>query len=451
MRSLPRALFAPTHFLVAALLLTLTGTLATALTAALPAYAENRATPGNFTGYGFDQCDTPTQEMMDVWLEYSPFLAAGIYISGDSRACKEQKNLTADWVTNQLAAGWRLLPITLGPQASCSGRFPRYGSDPVIIDDPGDDGLYEQARDQGQAEASKAVMAANALGIVAGSTLWYDIEAFDHTRLKCRDSALAFLSAWTTRLHALGYVSGVYSSAGSGILILEQARIAQTPKIALPDYIWVARWDEVANTSTSYISEEGWNPHRRVKQYMGGHLETWGEVTINIDRNFLDVGKGSRARKETHCGGKPIDFPRYRPLREGVKRPDMVVALKCLLKERGYYKGKITHGFGPKAIRGVKAWQEKHGFKVQPKWTKRNWAGLLSQGKQPVLKFGSAGKFVRRIQRSVNGTQVAELAITGVYDASTRKAVRAWQKQAGLTVTGVVADNSWDALQSGRF
>lgn len=452
MRSLPRAqTLAPLRRLGALVAAVLVTTLVLTTAAALPAYAENRATPGNFTGYGFDQCLTPTQEKMDVWLEYSPFLAAGIYISGDSRACRDQPNLTPEWVTTQLAKGWRLLPIALGPQASCSGRFPRYGSDPVIIDDPGDDGLYREARAQGKAEAHKAVEAADALGIVAGSTLWYDIEAFDHTQPKCRDSALAFLSGWTNRLHALGYVSGVYSSAGSGILILEEARVDQTPNVTLPDYLWIARWDNVADTSTTYISEEGWNPNRRVKQYQGGHDETWGGVRINIDRNFLDVGKGSVARKETHCGGKPIDFPRYRPLVEGKKRPAMAVASKCLLKERGYYKGRITLGFGPKLIRGMNRWQDKHGFPVRPRWTKRNWVALLSQGKQPVLKFGSAGKFVRRIQRSLNAAGVAELEITGVFDASTRKAVRVWQQEIGLPVTGVVADNSWDALQTGRF
>ncbi len=370
MRSLPRAIVHVPRRHYSGLCL-----IAGVTAAATPAYAGNKATPGNFTGYGFDQCLTPTQASMDVWLENSPFLAAGIYISGDSRACRVQPNLTPTWVATQLKKGWRLLPIHLGPQASCSARFPRYGSDPVIDDDPGSDGLYRAARAQGSAEAKKAVLASRALGIVAGSTLWYDIEAYDHTRTGCRESALAFLSAWTNRLHKLDYVSGIYSSAGSGILVLDEARASNKPKITLPDYIWVARWDEVANTSTSYISEDGWNPHRRIKQYMGGHLETWGGVTINIDRNFLDVGKGSVAKKETHCKGKQVDFAKYRVLKESKKRPELAIALKCLLKERGYYKGKITMGFGPKTLRSIHKWQARHDFKVQDKWTKRTGSG----------------------------------------------------------------------------
>ena len=81
--------------------------------------------------------------------------------------------------------------------------------------------------------------------------------------------------------------------------------------------IWIARWDGKANTSTSYIRNDGWRPGGRVKQYQGGHNETWGGVTINIDRNFLDVGKGSWAPPETplqrHHGSLPPLHDASRP------------------------------------------------------------------------------------------------------------------------------------------
>ena len=269
------------------------------------------ATPGDFTGYGFDQCLAPTQKAMNRWLKTSPFLAVGIYISGTSRACREQPNLTPEWVSAQLAKGWRLLPITLGPQASCQPRFPRYDDDVKIDPTPGADKAYAAAYAQGLAEASTTVTDAQALGIVAGSTLWYDLEGFDHDKTHCRESALRFLSGWTTRLHELGYVSGVYSSVGSGIKALDDARVMRPGLIVLPDRIWLARWDGVANTSSSYIREDGWRPGGRMKQYQGGHNETWGGVTINIDRNYLDLGQGSVAAPETHCGGTRVDFKKY--------------------------------------------------------------------------------------------------------------------------------------------
>src|SRR3712207_3723684 len=139
---------------------------AVALTPLQPAHAGNRATPGNFTGYGFDQCLAPTQSAMDAWLEHSPFWAVGIYISGESRACRDQPNLTPRWISTQLEKGWRLLPITLGPQASCSDRFPRYGTDETIDPSPGSN--YADARGQGRREAVDAVSVARSLGIVEG-------------------------------------------------------------------------------------------------------------------------------------------------------------------------------------------------------------------------------------------------------------------------------------------
>ncbi len=87
-------------------------------------------------GYGFDQCTAPTQRSMDAWLTSSPYWAVGIYISGDSRGCLSQPNLSPTWVSTQLAKGWRLLPITLGPQASCTTRerYLRPGADQPVVD-----------------------------------------------------------------------------------------------------------------------------------------------------------------------------------------------------------------------------------------------------------------------------------------------------------------------------
>ncbi len=132
-------------------------TLAAGLVLAAPADAGNRVTPGSFTGYGFDQCTAPTQKAMDAWLTSSPYWAVGIYISGDSRACTSQPNLSPTWVGTQLANGWRLLPITLGPQASCTTRE-RYLHQVRINPSPA--GSYAAARSQGRAEAAKTIGAA---------------------------------------------------------------------------------------------------------------------------------------------------------------------------------------------------------------------------------------------------------------------------------------------------
>ena len=63
-----------------------------------------------------------------------------------------------------------------------------------------------------------------AYGIGPGSTIWYDLEGFDLTNTACRESALVFTSAWVSRIKAHGYVAGFYSSASSGIKMLDDAR-----------------------------------------------------------------------------------------------------------------------------------------------------------------------------------------------------------------------------------
>lgn len=421
----------------------------TGLTAlAGPAHAANPPTPRDFTGHGFDQCEAPSQASMDAWRKHSPFWAVGIYISGASRGCRGQANLTPTWVKKQLNRGWRLLPITLGPQASCHPGFPRYGNDPTITPTPGSNDRYNPARKQGRKEARSAVAAAAALGIVKRSTLWYDLEGFDHTNTHCRKSAMAFLSGWTYQLHRLGYVSGVYSSAGSGIKALDDLRAAGDASINLPDRIWIARWDGVANTSTSYIRDDGWLPGNRMKQYRGGHHETWGGVTINIDSNWLDLGRGSVAPKETWCDGVTVNFRRYHPLAPGTERKQQTTALKCLLRESGHFSGPLTGSYGSLLEASVRAWRAERGLADAGTWSRRTWRMLTADGARPVLKFGSADSDVRRLQRALNSTSAnPRLRVDGVYGDQVTAAVKDWQRSVGHAQTGIVLAKSWRRLQ----
>lgn len=467
----------PTTPLVAALVTTLAAlSLSVAPAAAAPAdpgptpgtmparaaaqLATNPVTPGDYTGLGFDQCLAPEQYKMDAWLASSPFRAVGIYTSGASRGCRSQPNLTPTWVATQLAKGWRLMPITLGPQASCSPHFPRYGNDPVINAKTNAQGQYAKAAEQGAAEAGTAVAAAQALGIVPGSTLWYDLEAYDNTNTACRESALSFLSAWTQQLHALGYVSGVYSSAGSGIKALDDARVLRPGAFTLPDHIWIARWDNQANTSTSYIRSDGWLPGRRVKQFQGGHNETWGGVTINIDRNYLDLRSITPTTTPPpapapRCGGTPVDrtnYPRLKaPSRGKAPDPSAVATLKCFLKEQGTFKGRTKGAWSERLTKSVFKWQRKVGLKRTAMFSRSAWMTLLAAGATPVLNLGSGGEDVRRVQRTLNAASPKyKLAVSGVYDAATQAAVADWQAKNGIGEGGVVGAASWAELQKGN-
>ena len=450
----PPAFRRPTHSSVTRLGRRLVATAAAALlvvtlTPATSAQAANRATPGNFTGFGFDQCLTPKQSAMNAWLRHSPFWAVGVYTSGDSRACRDQPNLTPKWVATQLRNGWRILPITLGPQASCSDRFPRYKDDEVINDSP--TRKYRAARRQARAEADKAVAAAQRLGIVKGSTLWYDMEAYDISRTACRESALYFTSAWTGRIRALGYVSGVYSSAGSHLKAMDDARVNRPKAFREPDRIWIARWDGVANTSTSYLREDGWRPGGRMKQYLGGHDEVHGGVRINIDSNFLDLGKGSVAgNPASWCGGTRVNFRKYPKLRPGATG-DTVTAAQCLLKSAGHYTGRLNGRMNDRTVNAVKSYRSSLGMRPTRVVTRSVWVALHTHGvDKSVAKYGAAGERVRRLQRALNAASKERLAITGVFEGNTTAAVRRYQSRQRLPVTGVVTGRVWGRLINGE-
>ena len=231
--------------------------------------------PGTFNGKGFDACTAPSGTVMSAWKQSTDYRSIGIYIGGVSRACA-QPNLTADWVANRVNGGWHLLPIHVGLQAPCTGFANRLSSD------------ASTARDQGRAAAGNAVNNAGDLGIGTNSVIYYDMEAYDNTNSTCRRAVLSFLSGWTNRLHELNYRSGVYSSVSSGISDLSDTY--DSTSYARPNHIWGAWWNLEANVELRpYVPSSQWSNAQRVHQYRGGHTETHGGYTLNIDNNFLDV------------------------------------------------------------------------------------------------------------------------------------------------------------------
>src|SRR3546814_13485626 len=149
--------------------------------------------------------------------------------------------------------------MTLGPQASCSTSFPRYGDDEVISDSRWN--AYARAKLQARQEVDKAITAATSLGITKGSTLWYDLEAFDIDKTTCRESAIRFLHAWTQRLHDKGWKSGVYSSASSGIKMLDDVRINGPRVIELPEAIWIRSQERRVGQECVRTWRSRWSPY----------------------------------------------------------------------------------------------------------------------------------------------------------------------------------------------
>jgi peptidoglycan hydrolase-like protein with peptidoglycan-binding domain len=412
---------------------------------AAPVRAAGPSHPGNFTGYAFDTCDAPSQRKMDDWHRASKYAGIGIYIAGINRACKAQPNLTRRWVAEQERDGWRLLPLVVGRQAACApdGRYrgKRISSSRA-------DG-YAKAHTQGRDAAKGGARAARALGIAKRSVIWFDLEHFDTDKKRCRLSALTFVSGWTRTLHRLGYRSGFYSSASSGIAMLDDARRATPRKYAYPDYLWVAEWNGRDTVRSAYLSRRSWWPHRRVHQYRGPHTENHAGSRINVDSNFLSTGRGTTGGKAKGPCRVRVDFPSYRRL-ERRDRGARVAAAQCLLKVERHYRGRLHGRFDKATLRAVRSFQRgQAGVATSGAVTTGTWTSLLSQGDDPLLKYGAGGRAVRRLQRALNAATDAELRIDGVFAKPELRAVDGFQRQSGRRHTGVVTASTWRQLRKG--
>lgn len=221
------------------------------------------ANVANFRGLGFDACTAPSRSYMRAWRRHSPYRAIGIYIGGRERACG-QRNLSARWIRHEAAAGWRFFPMYVGPQASFNQ-------------------LKAPVREARRA-ARDAVAQARRLGFGPRTPIYYDMEAY---RPRRTGEVLRFSSAWTRRLHKLGYRAGIYSSSRSGIMDL--ARHYRSHRYKMPDVIYDALWNGSRDTKDRFLRKGEWGRHRRLHQYSGNVTQTFGGATINIDKDYLNV------------------------------------------------------------------------------------------------------------------------------------------------------------------
>jgi hypothetical protein len=229
--------------------------------AAGPALVPAGAT--DYTGQGFDTCTAPSLATMRTLRQYSPYRAVGVYIGGSDRGCAQQ-NLTAQWVTAVAAAGWHFIPLYVGPQAGF--------------------GEIVSPASQAVGAAQDAAAQARLLGFGPGTPLYYDMEAFSAGQAA---GAVTFMSSWTVELHALGYLSGIYSSSLSGIADL--VNNYANPAVAMPDVINDALWNGAADTLDPTIPATSWPGHLRIHQYSGGVVQKFGDVSLSLDQDYLDV------------------------------------------------------------------------------------------------------------------------------------------------------------------
>jgi peptidoglycan hydrolase-like protein with peptidoglycan-binding domain len=411
---------------------------------ASPATAAAPKAPGRLTGYGFDACVAPSQSVMDTWNIASPFTAVGIYISGNSRYCgdEHQPNLSKKWVQANADNGWRFVPIHVGRQSPCFVNNPSSRVKKKLMSTD-----VKTARSQARSEAKETIAALTKYGFGKGSYSYLDIEWYKRTS-KCDNIVLEFMDAWTEYLHGKGYKSGLYSSASAGIQLADEARIARRKGITLPDQVWFAWSNKKANNDgRPYLTNSGWK-RQRMHQYHLDVAVTYGGKTLHIDKNYIDVGKGSKAARESKPCSVAMSFKKYPRLQYRSKGKE-VAALECLLKRQGYLS-KVDTTFGKATVRAIDAYRADQGWKPAGRTSGPTWTSLLAHGTNPrVLKEGSVGQATWRLQRALVAAGL-KLTINGVYDASTAKAVASYRKARKLPSYPTVEAGMWKALNSGK-
>jgi Rv2525c-like, glycoside hydrolase-like domain len=241
-----------------------------ATTVSYPAWAS--AT--RFSGYAFDTCSAPSAAAMRAWVA-SPYTGVGVYVGGVNRTCA-QPHLTRSWVGVVAHLGWALIPVYKGLQAPCGGKPTDQKIAPSL------------AAPEGTAEARQASADVRALGMIKGSAIYFDMEAYRAGHAACRSAVLNFLSAWTQELHRLGYVAGVYENLNLGARDL--AGVYTSASYARPGALWIARYDgNSALTGWAGIAGRLWASHQRAKQYRADVRQTWGGVTLTVDADNVDA------------------------------------------------------------------------------------------------------------------------------------------------------------------
>jgi photosystem II stability/assembly factor-like uncharacterized protein len=226
---------------------------------------------------GFDKCNIPygtkseSVSQMQTWWTQSPYYATNLYIGGVSRYCSNTE-LDAVWVNMVARQGWSFIPTWVGPQAPCTSFRNKFSYN------------LATAYQQGILEANAAVTATRNLGFLGNAVIYYDMEVYSTTNSECREAVKSFLAGWTQRVKENDLRSGVY---GHRINVNDWALI-----YPVPDSVWIAYWvypfaynPYASAYNIPGVSDSLWYGHR-IRQYTGGHTETYGGLTFNIDSNI---------------------------------------------------------------------------------------------------------------------------------------------------------------------
>ncbi len=133
---------------------------------------------------------------------------------------------------------------------------------------------------------------------------------------------------------------------------------------------------------------------------------------------------------------------------------DAAKALQEKLNAKGFDSGNVDGIFGAKTYAAVTAFQKANGLGVDGIVGKLTWAKLYDATPvnvtpvttQPMLRTGSRGDAVRKLQELLNAKGYTCGNVDGIFGSKTKAAVLAFQKANGLGADGIVGPLTWGKL-----
>ena len=133
---------------------------------------------------------------------------------------------------------------------------------------------------------------------------------------------------------------------------------------------------------------------------------------------------------------------------------DAVKTLQEKLNAKGFNSGNVDGIFGAKTYAAVTAFQKANSLGVDGIVGKLTWAKLYDATPvnvtpvttQPMLRTGSRGDAVRKLQELLNAKGYTCGSVDGIFGSKTYAAVLAFQKANGLGADGIVGPLTWAKL-----
>ena len=133
---------------------------------------------------------------------------------------------------------------------------------------------------------------------------------------------------------------------------------------------------------------------------------------------------------------------------------DAVKTLQEKLNAKGFDSGNVDGIFGAKTYAAVTAFQKANSLGVDGIVGKLTWAKLYDATPvnvtpvttQPMLRTGSRGDAVRKLQELLNAKGYTCGSVDGIFGSKTCAAVLAFQKANGLAADGIVGSLTWGKL-----